>query len=111
MKVNGLLIKFHHIYPHYYEGDKYYLGVTDCVIKQEGQIIARGQALCSKDESNFNKKVGRFLALLHATADFDQQTRREIWKHYKKEHQMPDQQWFRVFRKPKLHINEWGVID
>lgn len=111
MKVNGLLVKFHHIYPHYYQDGKYYLGMTECAIKADEKVIARGFSLCSKDEPNFNKKVGRFLALFHATAELDQQMRREIWKQYKKEHRLPDQQWFRDFRTPKLQVDEWGIVD
>lgn len=107
MKVNldgsTWIVKFHHEWfddntIHTYKKAKY-RGATDCVIKTQESVLSRSSILCSKDEANFNKKVGRFLALMKALQPFNKQTKQEVMKQYKKEHQLPSRKDFEQLRK------------
>ena len=73
MKAGGFDLKFHHSVPYY----------TDCVVWRGELLIGEGHSYCSLMD-NFDRKVGRKLALARAIAELDKDTRTEIWKEYMK---------------------------
>lgn len=57
--------------------------ITLALIKDQGEIIAKGEAVCSIKDV-FNKEKGRILALRKATEDLPKELKASIWKKYVK---------------------------